>query len=605
MTFHFIKKKLLSTCVLLIAFFSTAFWKGFGGEVFSQTRMLDAKFIAENYYKGVVKILLYDSAAAKKDSSLAYIGRGSGFIVSEDGIIFTNRHVIDTCVYGYAHYDKYDEQTNTTNSYRAEYSEDFLRDSDIVKINFVSYAAPIIQVYFGKGENDYKLYYAKVLSVSMGSFDGAMLKIVSDLNGNPIKDPFLALPLANSDSTFQGEDLCVYGFPEQYKGDFNVMLKNTSTLTFGKHSGFDFVYNKDFGYIKTEASINRGNSGGPVFNADEKIIGIATAAFTETNTGLVGGINGMYYVVASNIELLQKLSAKGLKVPKNAGSINTVNGDHKPIFSQTQIDALNKKKQSDFDARMEKKQKEIQAMTMKNYLSNTRPRQFSLDVEAGGSSYARGTLDNFWQTINNDPSMKAKGKGNPFIWSAELNFEGVDKKEKNFWGFGIQLIKTSNNAIAASNEYSGVTNAVSLNLMLINWSFIYCHAVGKKIILVFEPSVIYVNSMKGSITAYGSTYKEKESGGIGFGGGWQLSAGANYMLTKSFGISFRGGYRFVTLQEQHDESRDGTGITLTNSFFVNGTDGNTTMVKWSGAYCTAGIILTGGGGKRKPSRKKS
>jgi len=601
MKFVFIKKQLLYGFVLLFVFSSPVLRKGGEGEVFSQTKMLDAKFIANNYYKGVVKILLYDSIAAKTDSSLAYIGRGSGFIVSADGVIFTNRHVIDMCVYGYAHYDKYDEQTNATNSYRAEYSEDLLRDSDVVKINFVSYAEPIIQVYYGKGENDYKLYYAKVISVSMGSFDGAMLKIVSDLQGNPAKDPFLALPIGNSDSTFQGEDLCVYGFPEQYKGDFNTMLQNTSTLTFGKHSGFDFVYNKDFGYIKTEASINRGNSGGPVFNADGKIIGIATAAFTETNTGLVGGINGMYYVAASQIELLQKLSSQGLKVPKNAGSINTVSGEHKPVFSQKQVDALNRKKQADFDARMEKKQKEKQAQAMNAYLAVVRPKmRFNLDVEAGASSYARGTLDAFWQTINHDPSLSAKGKGNPFIWSADFQMYGADKKEKNFFGFGIQFFKTGNNAIATSNDYAGVTNAVSLNLMLINFSLVYSHAIQKNLIFVVEPSIVYFSSMRGSITAYGNTYTEKIP--VPFGGGWQFSAGANYMLTKTFGISFRGGYRFVTLQEVHNDDR--SGFTAHNSFFTNGTDGATTMVKWNGLYFTAGIVLSGGAGKAS-ARKKS
>src|SRR3990172_8604654 len=61
--------------IILVVFF----WMISGEEGFSQTKSLDAKFIASNYYKGVVKILLYDSIVAKQDSNLAYIGRGSGF----------------------------------------------------------------------------------------------------------------------------------------------------------------------------------------------------------------------------------------------------------------------------------------------------------------------------------------------------------------------------------------------------------------------------------------------------------------------------------------------------------------------------------------------
>jgi hypothetical protein len=177
---------------------------------------------------------------------------------------------------------------------------------------------------------------------------------------------------------------------------------------------------------------------------------------------------------------------------------------------------------------------------------------------------------------------------------------GADKKEKNFFGFGLQFFKTSNHAIAASNEYSGVMNAVSLKLTLINFSLIYSHAIQKKIILVFEPSIVYINSMRGSITAYGSTYNEKQVSGMDIGGGWQFSAGANYMVTKAFGISFRGGYRFVTLQEIHVDDR---GFVSSNySFFANGTGGETTMVKWNGLYFTTGIVLTGASGKRKETQ---
>ena len=186
-------------------------------------------------------------------------------------------------------------------------------------------------MYYGQGENEYKLYVAKVLTIGVGSFDGAMLKIISDINGKPVTTKFSPLPIGNSDNAMQGEDLCVFGYPAQYDGGFDLMLKDMSTLTFGKLSGYDYVFNKDYGYIKTDASINSGNSGGPVFDETNKVIGIATATSSKTNIGLVGGINGMYYVAAPKSSVLQQLSAKGLVMPKNAGSINTILGEKKDI----------------------------------------------------------------------------------------------------------------------------------------------------------------------------------------------------------------------------------------------------------------------------------
>ena len=552
---------------------------------------LDARKIAADYYRGVVKILLVDSAAEKNLAGTGYIGRGSGFIVSEDGIIFTNRHVVDMCVQGYINYDYYDDQSGTLARNMETYSADILNDSDLVKINRVGYPAPIVQVYSGKGENDYKLYYAKVLTMSTGSFDGAMIQIVSDLNGNPAGNIFQPLPIGNSDSTFQGEDLCVYGYPENYSGGMTMMLEEMSTLTFGKHSGFDYAYSKDFGYIKTEASINKGNSGGPVFNQNNKVIGIATAAFNKTNIGLIGGVNAMYYVSAMRIDILQRLAGKGLKVPKNAGSIKTVTGDHQPMLSEKEIKDLNAKKQAAYDARIAKMQMEKEKLAYGAFASNTRPVKnvlINLGIYAGVSNYERGNLDAFWQNINGDPSLTATGNGNPFIWGADLQAYNTNKKEKNYWGFGLQFYTTSNHAIGAANQYQGVTNDVSLQLTLVNFSLGYMRAMGKKTFVLLEPSVVYMGYMSGKITAYGSTYNV--SGGPFSAFGWQVAGGANYVVTQNIGISLRAGYRVLTLQEKHDDDR--SGYSLSYSFFTNGVDGETTMIKWNGFYCTAGIIFS-------------
>ncbi|MCC7301417.1 MAG: trypsin-like peptidase domain-containing protein [Bacteroidia bacterium] len=312
-----------------------------GGSLLAQppAKGLDSKYIAANYYKGVVKILLVDSAIEKSNPSKpgsGYIGRGSGFFVTEDGVIFTNRHVVEYCVKGYIDYD-YKDETGTTRSAVDPYSDELVNSPGFVKAYRTGYTTPIVQVYHGKGEADYTLYVAKVLTMGTGSFDGAVLKIVSDIKGQPVYTKFFPLPIGNSDAAQQGEDLCVFGFPAQYDGEFDTHKKDMSTLTFGKFSGLDYVFNKDYGYIKTDAQINGGNSGGPVFNESNKVIGIATAVGNKTGIGLVGGVNGMYYIVAPKSDILTKLTVKGLTIPKNAGSINTIMGDRLPIKDASQL----------------------------------------------------------------------------------------------------------------------------------------------------------------------------------------------------------------------------------------------------------------------------
>jgi S1-C subfamily serine protease len=277
--------------------------------------------ISENYSKGIVKILLFDPVLAQVDEeTLGYLGRGSGFFVTDDGVIFTNRHVIEQCVYGYILYqDNYGELQIDT------YSKGIENRSDVDCIIYGGYTIPIIQVYYGNGPNDYDLYLAEVLTYS-DAYDGAVIKVVSDIDGNPVTAPFTALPLGNSDNVKIGEELVVMGYPAQYQGNYDLALKDMITFTKGYHSGLDYVFNEDYGFIKTDASINGGNSGGPVFGKNNTVIGIASAKGIQTNIGLVGGINGMYYVAAPESKIFTKLIAKGLTPPAKADNIAVKKG---------------------------------------------------------------------------------------------------------------------------------------------------------------------------------------------------------------------------------------------------------------------------------------
>lgn len=279
----------------------------------AQEKTLDAAAIAYNHYNSIVKILLVDSAAEKKSPGSGYLGRGSGFFVSDDGLIFTNRHVVKHAL-GLINFTDYDKENREYYTNTEIYKPEDL-SAQHYKINYISKASIIVQVFTNRNGSTSELYIAKIVAIDSTNFDGAILQIVSELNGNKVQTKFNPLQIANSDSTFQGEDLCLCGFPAQYDGAIDKMLLDQSTLTFGKHSGYDYVFNSDYGFIKTDAAINSGNSGGPVFNKYGKVIGLATAANTKTNTGFIAGINGMYYIAQKDTATGRKLEKLGVKYP--------------------------------------------------------------------------------------------------------------------------------------------------------------------------------------------------------------------------------------------------------------------------------------------------
>tara|TARA_R110002050_G_scaffold57866_4_gene130160 strand:- start:2212 stop:3612 length:1401 start_codon:yes stop_codon:yes gene_type:complete len=299
---------------------------------------LDTKLIAAKYKKSIVKVLTIDPKLEKIKPGKGYLGRGSGFFVTSDGYIFTNRHVVETCVKGYIDYDYKVNNKNTAKF--AVYSDEIVNDKNFVKVYQVGHTIPVIQVFNNDNENDYKLYKAEVVSIGTGSFDGALLKVISDMDDNPVNTKFVPVPVGNSDKVSQGESLCVYGYPAQVTRGADLMLKDMSTLSVGIMSGLDFVFNSDYGYMKTDAEIHPGNSGGPVFNEENKVVGIATAKGNKTGIGLVGGINGMYYISAIDSKAHSELIKNGLVLPKRSPSINSEKGTKQSIKTLKEINAI-------------------------------------------------------------------------------------------------------------------------------------------------------------------------------------------------------------------------------------------------------------------------
>tara|TARA_Y100000590_G_C15715195_1_gene1011637 strand:+ start:394 stop:1818 length:1425 start_codon:yes stop_codon:yes gene_type:complete len=149
---------------------------------------------------------------------------GSGFIIDKKGIVVTNNHVIQG-------------------------AEDI-----IVSVN---------------GSTEYK---AKVIGKDP-YMDLAVLEIQSD-------EKFLPVTFGNSDKARVGDWVIAIGNPFGFGG----------TVT----SGIISSRNRDIGltryddFIQTDASINQGNSGGPLFNLEGKVIGINTAIIAPGSSGSIG-----------------------------------------------------------------------------------------------------------------------------------------------------------------------------------------------------------------------------------------------------------------------------------------------------------------------------
>ncbi len=157
---------------------------------------------------------------------------GSGFIIDPAGYIVTNNHVIDGA----------DEITVT------------LHDGTSLKAKLI-------------GHDDRS--------------DVALLKVESD-------KPLPSVPFADSDGARVGDWVLAIGNPFGLGGSVTAGIVSAR--------GRDIHQGPYDDFIQTDAAINRGNSGGPLFNMDGQVIGINTAIYSPS-----GGSIGIGFSIPSNM----------------------------------------------------------------------------------------------------------------------------------------------------------------------------------------------------------------------------------------------------------------------------------------------------------------
>ncbi len=195
------------------------------------------------------------SAATQSSTSKA---TGSGVIISKDGYILTNNHIIDT-------------SSSTSSQYYT-----------------VSDANKVL-VYLYEEDNPVEAEIIGSDSVT----DLAILKID--------RDDLTPAEIGDSDSVQVGEFAMAIGNP----------LDMRNTVTSGIISGVNREIEDDNGtmytLIQTDAAINAGNSGGALVNADGKLIGINTLKMSGT------GIEGMGFAIPINstLDISEQLISTG------------------------------------------------------------------------------------------------------------------------------------------------------------------------------------------------------------------------------------------------------------------------------------------------------
>jgi S1-C subfamily serine protease len=215
-----------------------------------------------------VQQVVADQGSAKRVSAGAL---GSGFLISEDGQIVTAAHVVQV--------------------------------------------ADEVAVRFATGD-----VVTATIMVTDRSADVALIKAAA------VPEGIEPVVLGDSDTARVGDQVFIIGAPYGIAHSLtvgHVSARRTPSQLFG---GFDQVE-----ILQTDAAINQGNSGGPMFNMHGEVIGVVSHILSTS-----GGFQGVGFVITSNLArrvlledpspwtgldgvLIEGPMARALNIPQRAG----------------------------------------------------------------------------------------------------------------------------------------------------------------------------------------------------------------------------------------------------------------------------------------------
>ena len=216
-----------------------------------QTKMSDA----ENYAANVNSVVSINTSATTTNyfgQTVQNASAGSGFIISQDGFIVTNHHVVN--------------------------------------------GATAVKVTLYSGET----YDAAVIG-SDEDYDIAVLKI----NASGLQP----VTVGDSDGLNVGDHVLAVGNP---LGELTFSMSGGMVSSVNRPINVDGT---PFNMIQTDASINPGNSGGPLFNEYGEVVGIVSAKYSSYSTESVEGL-GFAIPINDVMSMLEDIMTNGYVTDK-------------------------------------------------------------------------------------------------------------------------------------------------------------------------------------------------------------------------------------------------------------------------------------------------